>query len=541
MAAVLGLSLGHDGAAAIVKDGRLVSGIARERLSRHKKETGVTLAEIDYACAKAGVTLDQVEMVTFAGYTYRPDNQVRVFDNAGREIHQNLYDLPPGMYVAQMSVRIGNVPKRAAFVHHHLSHCASAYYTSPFKRAALFSMDASMVRPEACSLFAYADGDKLYPLRCPGLMIGNAYSEFTGMLGLGDGLFKAGSTMGLASYGEPSDRARERWRKYGQSYYARDFQPDDMLFIGRMWSELAGLPPHVCLPRSKSDSREAMDIAASLQYVFEETLVEAAAELFEETAGFNDGNLCLSGGSFLNCNTNSAIRSRTKFKDIHLFPACGDDGTAVGSALFIAHHELGEKRQSYRPNEIAYLGRNYTAPPGGEKLDLDVVVDALTRGKVVAWCQGGSEFGPRALGNRSILADPRSPTMRDHINAHVKRREWFRPLAPSVLAEHVSDWFDLDGESPYMLYTAAVREPQRLPAISHIDGSARPQTVTKDDNPLYYELIRRFGEATGVPMVLNTSLNGKDEPLVETPEDALRFFKSAPVELMVIGERMFKR
>src|SRR5580704_8389159 len=161
MVTVLGLSLGHDGAAAIVKDGRLVSGIARERLSRRKKETGVSLAEIDYVCAKAGVRLDQVEVVTFAGYTYHPDNQVRIFDPGGREIRHNVYDLPQGMYVAEMQVRIGDVTKRGVFVHHHLSHCASAYYTSPFNRAALFSMDASMVRPEACSLFAYADGDKL--------------------------------------------------------------------------------------------------------------------------------------------------------------------------------------------------------------------------------------------------------------------------------------------------------------------------------------------------------------------------------------------
>src|SRR5262249_33400936 len=162
---------------AVVKDGRLASGIATERLSRRKKDTGVGPAEIEYVCASAGIRLDDVEVVTLAGYTYRPNNQVRIFEPGGREIQRNLYDLPSGMYVAELQVRIGNVVKRGAFVHHHLSHCASAYYTSPFSRAALFSMDASMVRPEACSLFAYADGDKLYPLRCAGLMIGNAYSE----------------------------------------------------------------------------------------------------------------------------------------------------------------------------------------------------------------------------------------------------------------------------------------------------------------------------------------------------------------------------
>jgi carbamoyltransferase len=541
MTVVLGLSLGHDGAAAIVKDGRLVAAIARERLSRRKKENGVRAAEIDYVCAEAGVSLDQVEMVAFAGYTYHPDNYVRIFDAAGRELRQNLYDLQPGVYLAEASVRIGDVTKRGAFVHHHLAHCACTFYTSPFRRAALFSMDASMLRPEACSLFAYGDGDKVYPLRCPGLMIGNAYSIFTERLGLGDGLFKAGSTMGLAAYGKPSPRARERRPHYGQSYYARDFQPDDALFIQQMWSELSGLPPQVDIPRNQCDSRQAMDIAASLQHVFEETALQAASELFEQTADFNDGNLCLSGGSFLNCNANSSIRARSGFKSLHLFPGCGDDGTAIGSALYVAHNQLGEKRASYASGDLCYLGRTYPTPSGADKLDLDAVVAALAQGKVVGWFQGRAEFGPRALGNRSILGDPRSPTMRDHINFHVKHREWFRPLAPSVLAEHASAWFDLEGESPFMLYTVAVREPERLPAISHVDGTARPQTVTREDNPLFYELISRFHAATGVPMVLNTSLNGSDEPLIETPDDALRFWGSAPIDIMVIGDGMLRR
>lgn len=539
---VLGLCLTHDGAAAIVKGGRLVAAIARERLSRRKKDFGIGRAEIDYVCAKAGVSLEEVAFVTFAGYEYKPDSEVRVLDLSGQEIRENLFYLEPDEYVRNVQVRIGETVKPGAFVHHHLAHCAASYYTSSFQHAACFSMDASTIYPEACSLFAYGDGNELWPFECPGLMIGNAYSAFTSLLGLGNGLFKAGTTMGLASYGKPIPRALERWRHYGQSFYARPSQPGDPQFILRMWSELSGLPPHAKLPPDQNDKQLAMDIAASLQYVFEETVVQAASELFDATASFNDGNLCLSGGSFLNCNANSAIRTRTPFHNLHLFPGCGDDGTAVGSALYIAHHHFGEPRASYAARELCYLGREYpSSPPIGEPLNLEAVVESLVSGHAVAWFQGGAEFGPRALGNRSLLADPRSSTIKDHINARVKRREWFRPFAPSVLAGHVSDWFDFTGDSPFMLFTSVVREPGRLPGITHVDGTARLQTVTYDDNPLYHQLISHFHSATGVPMLLNTSLNGNGEPLAETPEDALRLWESMPVDMLVIGNRMLRR
>lgn len=541
MAIVLGLNLGHDGSAAIIKNGRLVSAISRERLTRKKKDTGVGKAEIDYVLDIAGCKLSDVDIIAFSTYNYAPDNYVKIFKLNGEEVRHNLWDHPPRVMTLDFRAQIGGRQQAAVFVQHHLAHCASAFYTSNFNEAACFSLDASAHRPEACSLFAYGIGTDLYALYCPGLMIGNTYSLFTEKLGLGDGLYKSGTTMGLASYGKPLPLAIEHCARYGQSFYERHFQPDDDRFIELMWSELSGLPPVVGLSKRESDSQRAMDIAASLQYVFEEAIIKATNELHAKTAAYANGNLCLSGGSFYNCNANSAILKRTPFERIGLFPACGDDGTAVGAGLFVAHTMMDEKRVHYEPEEIVFLGRRYDPPAVGRTADLDQVATALAAGQVVGWFQGRSEFGPRALGNRSILADPRNPGIRDRINHRIKNREWFRPFAPIVHAERAAEWFDFDRESPFMLFTARVLDPDLVPAISHVDGSARLQTVTASGNWPIYDLIARFDRLTGVPMLLNTSLNGGGEPLVETPDDAIRFWQTTPVDMMVIGDRLLVR
>ena len=542
MAIVLGLNLGHDGAAAIIKNGRLVAAISRERLSRKKKDTGVGKAELDYVLDIAGCKLSDVDIIAFSTYNYAPDNYVKIFKLSGEEVRHNLWDHPPRVMTLDFRAGIGGRQQAAVFVQHHLAHCASAFYTSNFNEAACFSLDASAHRPEACSLFAYGIGTDLHPLYCPGLMIGNTYSLFTEKLGLGDGLFKSGTTMGLASYGKPLPIAVDNCARYGKSFYERRFQPDDDRFIELMWSELSGLPPVAGFSKQESNSQRAMDIAASLQYVFEETIIKAANELHRKTASYANGNLCLSGGSFYNCNANSAILKRTPFERAALFPACGDDGTAVGAGLFVAHTLMDEKRVHYEPEEIVFLGRRYDTPPSvGRPADLDRVAAALAAGQVVGWYQGRSEFGPRALGNRSILADPRNPGIRDRINHEIKKREWFRPFAPIVLAERAPEWFDIDRESPFMLFTARVLDPDLVPAISHVDGSARLQTVTASGNAPIRDLIARFDRLTGVPMLLNTSLNIGGEPLVETPDDAIRFWQTTPVDMMVIGDRMLVR
>lgn len=539
---ILGLNFGHDGSAALVKNGKLVCAISNERLSRQKKAEGVTREMIQYVLQAGGLALDEIQFVAFSSFFYRPNNYIRVFDAAGREVREHLLDITGPQTVLDMSALIEGRQFKAVFVHHHMAHAASAYYTSPFDAAACLTLDASRYRPEACSLFAYGDQASLHYLSCPGLMIGNAYSYFTEKLGLGPGLTKAGTTMALASYADPPPLAVERWQYYGRSYYARQDQGSDDVFMNLMWSDLSGLPPHSSLSREQSDSQEAMATAAGLEYIFEQTILKSACELYQRTKSYNGGNLCLSGGSFLNSITNMLLKRQSPFGNIHLFPACGDDGLAVGAALYILHHFLKVPRVRYEPREIMYLGRSYEIhEQGGQPYDPHTIAKAISEGAIVAFFHGGSEFGPRALGHRSIFADPRSPHMKDTLNQRVKHREWFRPFAPIALSEKAADWFDIDFESKHMLFIAPIRDPDKIPAVAHIDGSARLQTLAREDSPQVYELIEHFDRLTGVPILLNTSLNDNGEPLVETPQDALNFFSTHDVDWLVLENRMFKK
>lgn len=538
MTLILGLNFGHDGAVALIKNNKIVCAISNERLSRRKKEHGVTKEMIDYVLEVGQVSIEQIEQVAFSSYIYHPNNYIKIIQKNGQEFRQNVIDLFGGRTFERVMLRIGERVINGYFINHHIAHCASAYYTSPFMAAACMSVDASQRHPEACSLFAYGIDNRLYYLKCPGIMIGNAYSVFTEKLGLGPGLTKAGTTMGLASYGQVLDVAREKWLHFGTSFYERKFQQSDDVFINLFWSELSGLAPHQFFNKDKSDTEEAMNIAASLQFVFEKSLLLYADELFKLTKNYNQANLCLSGGSFLNSEVNMRIKKESSFCNLHLFPGCGDDGTAVGAALYLNHHILGNNKETYKSKELMYLGKEYSVPEVGEPYDEKMVALALSQGRLVAWYDGGSEFGPRALGHRSLLADPRSKMISDYINKDIKKREWFRPFAPIVLGDKASQWFDIDFESKFMLFIAGVKKPTEIAAVSHVDNTARLQTLAWEDNSKLYSLICAFEELTGVPVLLNTSMNVNGEPLVETPNDALNFFKSSGCDLLVMGDRM---
>jgi carbamoyltransferase len=547
---ILGLNFGHDGTAAVLKDGRLACAISNERISRLKKAAGVTPEMIQYVLDAAGLTLDDIDYVALVDFRYQPGHFLKVLDPDGTEVTSNVTwaarkaRLVGARMTLDLLTEVEGRRIKSALVNHHMAHAASTFYTSPFDQAACFTLDASHGQPEHCSLFAYGDGHKLHYHSCPGVMIGNAYSDFTRKLGLGPGLTKAGTTMALASFGRPQELALTRWRHYGQSYYARGnrYQAADNVFTNLMWSDLSGLPPHGTVPVEQSDSQPAMDIAAGIEYIFEQTILQNATELHALTKRYNGDNLCLAGGSFLNSNANMLVKTDSPFARVHLFPGCGDDGTAVGAALYLAHHRLGAPRVSYAPREYMYTGRTYAiADPVGEPYDARAVARALSQGQIVAFFHGGSEFGPRALGHRSLFADPRNPKMKDILNHRVKHREWFRPFAPIVLSEKASAWFDIDFESKLMLFIAPIREPDRLPAVAHVDGSARLQTMTRDDNPKVHALIEAFDAITGVPVILNTSLNDNGEPLVETPQDALRFFEHHDVDMLVLEDRLLRR
>ena len=465
MANILGLQFGHDGSVCLVKDGKLESSIATERITRKKKDQAFNDDVIDYVLQQSNLTFDDVDCIA------TNDFKQEVFGNK---------------YLVE-DIPIRGKTFKSYIIPHHLAHCASVYYTSSFDDAYCFSMDCSMGKPEANSLVAYGKGKNIFAEYCPNRMEGVLYGEVTEKLGLGPALHKAGTTMGLASYGKPFEFD---WESY------------------------------------TDEIKHKMDVAATVQKVLEQSSLSVIEDMDDKTE-----NLCLSGGSFLNCNVNARIVKESKFKNYHIYPACGDDGTSVGSALYVAHHIFGEPRHDYEQKDLCYTGKDYQ----GQEPDYKKLAQELANGKIIGWFQGRSEFGPRALGNRSILADPRNPHTRDIINHVVKKREWFRPFAPVVLEEYYQDWFDFSIPSPYMLYTAPVKQSDKIPAVTHVDGSARFQTINEKTNPNYYRLVKAFYELTGVPVLLNTSLNGNGEPIVETPEEANEFFNNSHLDLMVIN------
>ena len=591
---VLGISPNHDSSLCVVKDGEIVSAISRERLSRVKKDRYITQYMMDYVLDEAGITIDDVDYV---GITYWFENRtdwkndfedLRLYiqedymwmfdkrfdtnDNSnilrtdpyyvegkGYEMLEDLVLLTPPITTRPFE----NVPINLDvygrtipgwFINHHHAHAASTYYTTNLGRSAIFTMDSTEADPYACSLFSYGYGNKLETLYYPGVNIAHTYSVFTELMGLGPGLYKAGTTMGLAPYGKVNPDIIKDIDKYTKSYWERTEGGDDWRWIYRLFMKTTGkvvTNPQPGEPmmsdnffdveyfnKETSDSQEAMDAAATIQYIFEQTVFRFANELYEETKTFNGGNICLAGGGFLNCTTNGKIEANTPFTTVSPYPGSGDDGLSVGCALYVSHNILDVPRTYKTVGEVIYTGREYETPEGGMDLDFDVLGRKLNEGKVIAWVQGGSEFGPRALGHRSFIANPCLEDMRDYINFEIKNREWFRPFAPAVCIEDVEDYFDFEGESPYMLKICDVVS-DRIPSVTHVDGTARIQTVKREDNPRYYDLIRSFEKYSGVPVILNTSLNLAGEPIVETPEDAFNLYDGCDVDILVINDKMW--
>ena len=519
---ILGLHYGHDGSACIIKNGKLVSAVSSERVTRKKKFQGVTQEVIDYVLEQAGVDFEEIDYIALADYDSHSSYDTLALSKYqtsgtvfGNEVEE-LYGVLRGKHF------------KTYVVPHHLAHCASAYYTSNFDSSWCFSMDSSGYRVPCNSLVAFGQGNKLTAEYCPGLMVGWSYAMFTYFLGLGNPVHKAGSTMGLASYGSVLPKVTENIDKYVRYSYCNEGDNFEQKSVD-LWNEITGTNKQ--WEKHESYSRQGQDVAASIQYIFEQSILDCVKKIENNSIE----NLCLSGGSMLNCNANSLIKTQSQFKNLHHFPACGDDGIGVGAALYVAHHIFDEPRHNYKTEEICYLGKPIDKE---QEPDYEKIAELLDQGKVVAWFMGGSEYGPRALGHRSILADPRDFHKREILNFVVKNREWFRPFAPMVLEDQCSEWFDFEGTSPYMLYTAQVKRPRDIPAVTHIDGTARMQTVNKQTNPEIHKLLTEFYRRTGVPILINTSLNGKDEPILETVADALRFFENTAVDAMVLNGKL---
>ncbi len=586
---ILGLSAYyHDSAAALVRDGEIVAAAQEERFSRIKHDARFPGNALRYCLAEDHVQPSDLDYVVFYEKPFLKFD--RLFETymafAPRGFASFATALPlwltEKLFQKSMLVRelrrvapTSSVDwdERLLFSEHHLSHAASAFFPSPFERAAVLTMDG--VGEWTTTSVAVGAGNELKvhrEVRFPH-SLGLLYSAFTYYTGfkVNSGEYKV---MGLAPYGEPryAQRIRDHLidvREDGS--FRLDMQYFNyctgLTMTSERFHELFDGPPR------QSDTRltqRDMDLAASIQVVTEDVVSKLVRNVARETG---ERDLCLAGGVALNCVANGRLLRERTFDRIWIQPAAGDAGGAVGAALAVCHLMKGQLRRVPCPDGMrgSFLGPQYrqedietrltAAKATFTVLSEDELIDrcarALAEGKALGWHQGRMEFGPRALGGRSILGDPRSPTMQKTLNLKIKYRESFRPFAPSVLAEDVSKWFDLDQDSPYMLLVADVHEEKRMamsdteralfgidrlniprsaiPAVTHVDYSARIQTVHRETNPRYYALIERFRTLTGCPVLVNTSFNVRGEPIVCTPEDAFRCFMGTQLDMLAVG------
>ena len=593
---ILGISAYyHDAAAALIIDGEIVAAAQEERFTRTKHDPGFPAHAVRFCLDFAGLKPADLDYVAFYDKPFLKFERLletylafapRGFTSFRQAlplwIKEKLFQ--KRMLVKQLGTALDPAVDwndKLLFSEHHLSHAASAFYPSPFEKAAILTMDG--VGEWTTTSLAHGNGNSLEVLKEIHFphSLGLLYSAFTYYTGfkVNSGEYKV---MGLAPYGEP------RYAKAIREHLI-DIKDDGSFRINleyfdyctglRMTNErfdaLFGGPPRS--PESRLGQKE-MDLAASVQAVTEEVVLKLASSVAKETG---ERNLCLAGGVALNCVANGKLLRTGAFDRIWIQPAAGDAGGALGAALGAYHMFKGG------PRRVAGAGRDtmkggYLGPvfdtaticeqltaAGAvyEILDDDAIVDrcarALASGMAIGWHQGRMEFGPRALGARSVLGDPRSPTMQKLLNLKVKFRESFRPFAPSVLRENVPEWFDLDADSPYMLLVADVRPEHRIamtpeqqalfgidklnvprssiPAVTHVDYSARIQTVHADTNPRYHALISRFRDLTGCPIVVNTSFNVRGEPIVCTPEDSFKCFMGTDIEVLAVGNAYLEK
>jgi carbamoyltransferase len=576
----------HDAAAALLVDGVMVAAAQEERFSRKKHDPGFPERAIGFCLRKAGLDARDLDYVAFYEKPFLKFERllttlVATAPRSGRLFREAmLVWLGDKLWLKQhLADRIGVPPNRILFIEHHLSHAASSLYCSPYAEAAILSVDgvgewATAAMGRGTGAWDGAGENRLSleaELRFPH-SLGLLYSAFTAWLGfeVNEGEYKV---MGMAPYGKPRylDRVQRVVHVYEDgslhldlSYFTfpyhtqRTFSakfealfgpPRDprARFVTEQTSRFDDPTPPTA-PELERNQYYA-DVAASIQVATEDILLRMARHLHART-GLT--RLCLSGGVALNSVANFRLLTETPFEELYVQPAAGDAGGALGAALYAEHVLLGQPRrfvlehaawgEAARDEEIVDALREaglQGEEQAGEEALLTRVVDLLAGGKVVGWVQGRFEWGPRALGQRSILANPCRADMKDIINIKIKFREAFRPFAPSVPLERATDYFLLPEvgrhlPARFMLYVVPVRRPELLPAITHADGTGRLQAVLPDRTPLYHRLLTRFGEATGVPVLLNTSFNLKGEPIVNSPEDAIRTFQASGMDALVM-------
>lgn len=551
---ILGIScFYHDSAACLLQDGKVIAAASEERFTRKKHDQEFPANAIDYCLREGGITADELDYVGFYDkpflkferilYTY-----VATFPKSFPSFVKAIpLWLKQKLWIPHLIRKHLDYQGEILFIEHHMSHAASSFLVSPFQEAAILTLDG--VGEWATATHAVGrdrDIEIMKEIRFPH-SLGLLYSAFTYYLG-----FKVNSAeykvMGLAPYGEPKYMkeinelitvVEDGSFKTNMKYFSYDY---GLTMTNKRFHELFGAPPRK--PEEKLEQRH-MDIARSVQQITEEIVLRMVNQIHKET-GLE--NLCMAGGVALNCVANGRVIRETPFKNLFIQPAAGDAGGAVGVASYIHHHILDNPRTFVWDH--TFLGPGFTEKEIQDYLDeigapylrlerdelLKSVAKLIDEQKVIGWFQGRMEFGPRALGNRSIIADARNPKNKDVVNLKIKFRESFRPFAPTILEDHSEEYFELDRPSPYMLLVAQVRENNRtIPSVTHVDGSARIQTVNRNENPLYYDLIEEFYRQTNCPVIINTSFNVRGEPIVCTPQDAFACFMRTNMDYLVLA------
>ncbi len=588
MTSILGISaFYHDSAASIIIDGKIVAAAQEERFTRKKHDSNYPHKAVEFVLKYSNLNLSEVDNIVFyekpflkferlleTYVAFAPRGFIQFTKAMPLWLREKLFQKKMLIDYLKENDENFNDERKIFFSEHHMSHAASAFFPSPFNEAIILTADG--VGEWATSTVAVGKNNNIEikkEIHFPH-SLGLLYSAFTYYTGfkVNSGEYKL---MGLAPYGEPKyknlikdnliDIKKDGSFRLNQDYFS---YATGLRMTNEKFNNLFGKKPR----NSKNEkiTQFHMDVASSIQNVTEEVVLKMAASLREE---YNLKNLCLAGGVALNCVANGKILEKKIFDKIWIQPAAGDAGGSLGSALALWYNEMKKDRKKIDSDQMqgSYLGPEYSQNDIETKLKeiganfevmkeeelINKTAEDLSKGKAIGWFQGRMEFGPRALGARSILGDPRSETMQKDLNLKVKYRESFRPFAPSVLMDDVSEWFNIKEESPYMLLVSSVNKRKQItmspnqsklfgieklnikrseiPATTHVDYSARIQTVHKETNSKYYKLLKKFKEKTGCPVLVNTSFNVRGEPIVNTPEDAFNCFMGTELDILVIG------
>ena len=556
----------HDSAAALLKDGKVIAAVEEERFSRTKFDDSFPKQAIDWCLKESGISPKNLDSVAFYDkpilkFERLLDNYIAVAPNG---LYSFLSVIPKWIHKRvwvkdEILKHLKGFNGTIIFPEHHVSHAAHTFFTSPFNESAILTVDG--VGEWTTTAFGSAHDTTIEltnDIRWPH-SVGLFYSAFTYFLGfkVNEGEYKL---MGLSAYGKPKyydlimknlvDVKDDGSVHLNMKYFSFTY---DKVMTNQNFSDLFGITP-----RKEDSNAEQIhyDVAASAQLVLEEILLRMVKHVHKKT-GMK--NLCLGGGVALNGVVNYRILKEGPFENLHIPPSPGDAGSAVGCAQYLYYCHKKNKRKMEQNAEMiqnnVYVGPSHSNDEIKSFLDmnkihhkyletdslLETTAQLIAEGNVVGWYQGKMEWGPRALGNRSILADPRNAEMKYTLNEKIKHRESFRPFAPCILEEHLSEYFDIDIPSPYMLFVAPVKKPEKIPAVTHVDGTGRLQTVSKDTNPLYYDLIKEFYKITDVPVLINTSMNVRGEPIVNTLEQAYNMIIKTDMDYLVMGNYTIKK